>query len=297
MKIGFVGLGVMGSGMALNLAKNADVGDYDLLVHDVNEKVLEKFKQEGVQTTDNLMELIDSDYIMMCLPNEEALKDVLLSKGGILNSLNKGQTIVDFSTINYLETKKLYEMCSQRGINFLDCPISGHEKKSIEGTLTIMCGGDEEVFIKVKPILEIVGKHIVYMGKSGSGQLTKMINNSILNICVASFSELMPLGVKLGLNPKHLGDVIMTSTGSSYAAKTLIPKVLNGDFEHGFTLSEAYKDMQHIYDVVINHKIPLPTLNGTMQSYQLALQYGQGNYYKQAMIRFYEDMLEVQVRQ
>lgn len=296
VKVCFVGLGVMGSGMALNLAKKESDTNYELLVHDINEDTLKKFAKKGIKTTNNRLDIVNSDYILFCLPNEVNLKETILGENGILQHLKEGQTIIDFSTISYLETIQIYEACLERGVNFLDCPISGHEKKSIDGTLTIMCGGDEHVYEEVKPILNIVGEHILYMGESGSGQLTKMINNCILNICIASFSELMPVGVKLGLEPKKLGDVLMTATGSSSAAKTLIPKVLEGEFEHGFSLDEAYKDMKNIYDLLIHHEVPLPTLNGAMQSYQLALQHGQRNYYKHAMIRFYEEMLNVHVR-
>ncbi|WP_430541133.1 NAD(P)-dependent oxidoreductase [Sporosarcina thermotolerans] len=159
-----------------------------------------------------------------------------------------------------------------------------------------MCGGNEEVFHTIKPMLDRMGTQVLYMGENGAGQLTKMINNCALNICVASFSELLPVGVKLGLDAEKLGDVLMTATGSSFASKTLIPKVLEGNFEHGFSLGRAYKDMESMYEVLIKSEIPLPTLNGTMQSYQLALQSGHRDDYKQGMIKFYEDMLDVKVR-
>src|SRR5699024_9300482 len=139
-------------------------------------------------------------------------------------------------------------------IFFLDCPISGQEKRSLDGTLTIMCGGDKTIFNKIKPILDLMGTHVVYMGGAGSGQLTKTINNCILNICAASFSELMPVGVKLGLDPKNLGDVLMTASGASSASKTLIPKILEGNFEHGFSLENGYKDMDSMYKILIKHE-------------------------------------------
>lgn len=294
MKISFIGLGVMGSGMAFNLAKGKK--GFDLLVHDIDPNVLEKFHEQGIQTTSNIFNTLESDYILLCLPNTEILKKVILGDNGLLKYLNAGQTIIDFSTISYSKTREIYEKCREKQVNFLDCPISGHEKASVDGTLSIMCGGDKKVFENVKPILNKMGTQVIYMGESGSGQLTKMINNCILNICVASFSELMPIGVKLGLDPEKLGDVLMTASGSSSASKTLIPKVLEGQFEHGFSLDEAYKDMDHIYDVLVKNEVPLPTLNGAMQSYQLALQHGERDYYKHAMIRFYEDMLDVKVR-
>jgi 3-hydroxyisobutyrate dehydrogenase-like beta-hydroxyacid dehydrogenase len=291
MKVSFVGLGVMGMGMAWDLSKGEKEGEYEFLAVDANESALEQYREAGLKTTTNLEETTDSDYIFLCLPNLEIVQSVVLGDNGLLQQLKPGQTIVDFSTISYLGAMEIAETCKSKGIEFLDCPISGKP-----GSLSIMCGGNEEVYNTIKPMLDRMGMLVLYMGKSGSGQLTKMVNNCALNICVASFSELMPVGVKLGLDPEKLGDVLMTATGSSFASKTLIPKVLEGNFKHGFSLDRAYKDMQSMQEVLVKYEIPLPTLNGTMQTYQLALQGGYRDDYKQAMIRFYEDLLDVKVR-
>ena len=296
MKVSYVGLGVMGAGMALNLAKGESEGQYEFLACDANESALEQFQEKGLKTTTNMEDTLDSDYIFLCLPNLDIVKAVVLGEDGILKRLKPGQTIVDFSTISYLGATEIAAKCQEAGIEFLDCPISGQQAKSMDGTLSIMCGGNEDVFNAIKPMLDRMGSQVLYMGESGAGQLTKMINNCALNICVASFSELMPVGVKLGLDPEKLGDVLMTATGSSFASKTLIPKVLEGQFEHGFSLGRAYKDMESMYEVLVKSEIPLPTLNGSMQSYQLALQGGHRDDYKHAMIKFYEEMLDVKVR-
>ncbi|ASN06318.1 NAD(P)-dependent oxidoreductase [Virgibacillus necropolis] len=296
MKLSFIGLGVMGLGMGLNLAKGEQEGEYEFLACDAHPGPLNQFKEKGFNTTTNIEDTTDSDYIFLCLPNLEIVREVVLGENGLLKHLKSGQVIVDFSTISYIGVTEIADECQSKGIDFLDCPISGQEKKSLDGTLSIMCGGKEKIFNTVKPKLDRMGSQILYMGGNGAGQLTKMINNCALNICVASFSELMPVGVKLGLDPEKLGDVLMTATGSSFASKTLVPKVLEGNFEHGFSLERAYKDMESMYEVLVKEEIPLPTLNGTMQSYQLALRGGQRDFYKHAMIRFYEDMLDVKVR-
>jgi len=296
MKVSYIGLGVMGAGMALNLSKGENEGQYEFLACDANEKALEQFQEKGLKITTNIEDTLDSDYIFLCLPNLDIVKEAVLGDNGLLKHLKPGQTIVDFSTISYLGAVDIAERCKEQGVEFLDCPISGQQSKSLDGTLSIMCGGNEELFIKIKPLLDRMGTQVLYMGENGAGQLTKMINNNALNICVASFSELLPVGVKLGLDPEKLGEVLMTATGSSFASKTLIPKILEGNFEHGFSLGRAYKDMESMYEVLVKHEIPLPTLNGTMQSYQLALQSGHRDDYKHGMVKFYEDMLGVKVR-
>ncbi|WP_026703356.1 NAD(P)-dependent oxidoreductase [Salibacterium aidingense] len=297
MKVSFIGLGVMGMGMALNLSKGKQGGKFDYLVCDINPRSLDPFKEKGLQTTTNTEDTSDSDYIFLCLQNSDIVKKVLLGENGLLSKMKPGQTIVDCSTISYLAVREIYENCDEAGIEYLDCPISGQHAKSMEGTLSIMCGGKEEVFNDVKSMLEMMGTQILYMGEAGAGQLTKMINNCAMNICIASFSELMPVGVKLGLEPEKLGDILMTATGASNASKTLIPKLLKGEFEHGFSLDKAYKDMESMIEVLSKYEIPLPTFNGTMQTYQLALQEGHRDKYKQAMVCFYEDMLGVKVRE
>ncbi|ARD49060.1 NAD(P)-dependent oxidoreductase [Sporosarcina sp. P33] len=296
MKLSFIGLGVMGRGMALNLAKGKSEGEYDLTVCDANESSLKEFQEMGVSTTSNVQETADSEYVFLCLPNLEVVQSVILGENGLLKNMKAGQKIIDFSTISYVGAVDIAEKCKSEGVIFMDCPISGQQLKSEKGTLSIMCGGDEETFNEIMPYLDRMGEQILYMGENGAGQLTKMINNCALNICCASFSELMPVGVKLGLDPEKLGDVLMTATGASFASQTLIPKVLDGNFEHGFSLERAYKDMESMYEVLIKEEIPLPTLNGTMQSYQLALRNGQRDYYKHAMICYYEDLLGVKVR-
>lgn len=296
MKLSFIGLGVMGKGMALNLGKGEQEGEYEFLAVDAYVKALEPFIEKGFNTSTNVADTIGSDYVFLCLPNLEIVRDVVLGENGLLKHLKPGQIIVDFSTISYIGATEIAADCQAAGIDFLDCPISGQEKKSLDGTLSIMCGGKEEIFNDVKSLLDRMGSQVIFMGGSGAGQLTKMINNCALNICVASFSELMPVGVKLGLDSEKLADILMTATGSSFASKALLPKVLEGNFEHGFSLERAYKDMESMYEVLIKEEIPLPTLNGTMQSYQLALRNGQRDYYKHAMIRYYEDLLDVKVR-
>jgi 3-hydroxyisobutyrate dehydrogenase-like beta-hydroxyacid dehydrogenase len=292
MKVCFVGLGVMGMGMALNLAK----GDFDYRVIDSNPKALEQFKEKGIVVSQNVSDAAACDYIYLCLPDTKVVQSVLLGDNGLLEKMSEGQTLVDCSTISYLAAKEMGELCEKKGVRYIDAPISGHHAKAMDGTLTIMCGGKEEVFNEIKPMLDLMGTTVLYMGGYGCGQLTKMINNCALNICTASFCELLPVGVKLGLPAEKIGEVLMTASGSSYASKTLIPEILEGNFAHGFTLEKAYKDMVSMFEVTGKYALPLPTLYGTMQTYQMALQTGQGDQYKGAMIRFFENMLGVKCR-
>lgn len=291
MKVSFVGPGVMGFGMAVNLAKGQK--DFTYQVFGRRTEVLAQLKEKGIATTNKLTDVVTSDYIFLCLPDTEVVRFVLDT---IASKLQPGQTIIDCSTINYFAAQELGKKFAARGINFLDCPVSGMQARAMDGTLTIMCGGQEAVFKEVKPLLDYMGTTVLYMGSYGSGQLTKAINNCIFNICFASFCELMPLGVKLGLDAENLGKVITTGTGSSYAAQNFIPKILKGDFYAGSSLQKAYKDMLSIADISAKNQIPLPTFNGTLATYQTALQKLDGSMYKHAMIKVYEELLGVECR-
>lgn len=293
MNISFIGPGTMGQGMALNLVK----AGHQLCVIARKRESLAPFEALNIDVATDISAAANSQLVFLCLPDYTAVKSVLLSDHGLLNLLKPGSVIVDFSTIGYLQAVELSKLCTEKGMEYLDAPVSGQKVKADAGTLTIMCGGKKETFDFVKPLLDNMGTTVLYMGESGSGQLTKMINNCVFNICVASFCELMPLGVKLGLDAEKLAEVIVNSTGSSYAAKSLLPGVLKGDFTGSFTLQKAYKDMLNMSNTTAEYAVPLPTLNGAMQSYQLALQNGQGDLYKGALIRFYEQMLGVECRE
>ena len=289
MKTAFIGLGTMGMGMARNLTR----GGQTCLICSGKEEKLTWFRERNVPVSTRLEDAATCDCIFMCLPDGKVVREMV---DRLLPDLKPGQILVDCSTIGYLEAKELGEWLAEQGIAFLDAPISGHKMRADDGTLTIMCGGREEDFLRVKPYFDLMGTTVLHMGEWGCGQLTKMVNNCAMDICTASFCELMPVGVKMGLNPEKLGQVLTTASGSSDASKKLIPEILKGNFDFGFSLSRAYKDMAGMAELCTKYQIPLPTLNGTMQTYQLALQRGDGDLYKGAMIRFYEEMLGVECR-
>ena len=315
MKLAFIGTGTMGGGMARNLVK----GGADLTVIARRSAVREAFAALGCAVSADIGAAAACDIVFLCLPDETVVETVLFGEGGVLNrNITAGQIssaeavlsrqapaagkasmpriIVDCSTISYGKAREFAARCEALGADYLDAPVSGYQAKAEAGTLTVMAGGEERIFETVRPYLEMMGSKILYMGPSGSGQLTKMINNCALNICTASFCELMPVGVKLGLDPEKLGDVLTTATGSSYASKTLIPEVLEGNFAHGFTMERAYKDMRSMLEVCEALAVPLPTFLGCLETYRRALETGRGDLYKGAMICYYEDLLDVKCR-
>lgn len=289
MKISFIGLGQMGKPMALNLLKCQS----DFIACDINEAVLGDFIEKGIETTLDDRVAAQADIIFLCLPNTEVVEEVLIGENGVLDTLREGQIIVDFSTISYLAAVKIGEVLKKIGVEFLDSPISGRDTRAADGTLAIMCGGKEEIFNKIKPYMEYMGSEITYMGKSGNGQLTKMINNCIYDINIAGIAEMLPLAVKLGLDPEKIGKIINSGTGKSNASEFFIPNMLERNYKYGFTMNKAYKDLVSAAEISAKMSIPLPVLNAATLTYQMALLKGYGDEYKGAMIRVYEDLLDV----
>jgi len=292
-EIGFVGLGTMGRWMALNLMR----AGFPLNFFARRKEIVEEMVSQGGKVFPTLPELArGSTWIIFCLPNTETVEEVLFGKDGIADVLKPGQVVIDCGTIHPLATRKFAESLKGRGIPFLDAPISGMEARAKAGTLTIMVGGEEAVFQQVRPALEAMGNTIIYAGASGNGQMMKLINQVMFDIHCAAIAELLPMAVKMGLDPEQTCTVARTGTGQCFALDNFAPLILEGNFGPGYPLADAYKDMVHVAEISSAHRIPLPITAAAMVTYQMALDQGLGKENKGAMIKVWEGVLGVQVR-
>lgn len=290
MSIAFIGLGTMGKYMALNLIKSGEL----IVVSDVVEKAFAEFTEKGVVATTAAAETAKADVIFLSLPNTEIVQNVI---GGLLPQLHEGQIIVDLSTIKYNATVELRKTLDKVGVEFLDAPVSGMESRAKDGTLTVMCGGKEEVFDKVKHYFDYIGNKVLYMGGSGAGQLTKLINQLLFDINAAALAEILPMSVKMGLDSEKIGQVVNSGTGRSYASEFFIPHVLKNSFCNGYPMRSAYKDLVSAAELGANLGIPMPVLAAATATYQQALLKGLGDNDKGGMIKVFEDQLGVQFRE
>jgi 3-hydroxyisobutyrate dehydrogenase-like beta-hydroxyacid dehydrogenase len=292
-KIGFVGLGTMGKWMAFNLMK----AGFPLKFFARKKEVVEQMTSQGGKALPSLKELAqESTWVIFCLPDTEAVEAVLFGKDGIVDVLKPGQVVIDCGTIHPLSSRKIAASLQGRGIPFLDAPISGMEARAKAGTLTIMVGGEEAVFQQVRPALEAMGNKIIYAGISGNGQMMKLINQVMFDIHCAAIAELLPMAVKMGLDPEQTCTVARTGTGQCFALDNFAPLILEGNFGPGYPLADAYKDMVHVAEISSAHRIPLPITAAAMVTYQMALDQGLGKENKGAMIKVWEGILGVQVR-
>jgi 3-hydroxyisobutyrate dehydrogenase-like beta-hydroxyacid dehydrogenase len=293
LSVGFIGLGEMGRRMAINIAR----AGFPLHVYDIRTEMIEKLVKNGAVAGKNPEDIgRNSDCILLSLPGTEAVESVIFGENGIVNGFSSGGIIVDLSTMSYLATLRIKKTLYSKGITFIDAPVSGAEARAEDGTLTIMVGGDANKLEEVRSILDAIGKNIVYMGQSGNGQLTKLINQLLFNTSIAAMAEIMPVAVKLGLDPEAVGKAVTTGSGRSYALEHFIPLILDNNFELGYTLNKAYKDMISASEIRSELKIPMPVVSAAMHTYQLALIQGFGDGNKGSMIKVWEKFLGVEVR-
>ena len=293
MRLGFAGLGQMGRPIALNLVGAPDT---ELIVSDRRDDVFAAFRDRGVGGATDVRELAACDVVFLCLPNAAAVKDVLLGEAGLLDRLRPGSIVVDLSTIAHGATVEIGGAAEVRGVAFLDAPVSGMEARAIDGTLTVMCGGVRDAFDRVKPLLERIGTTILFMGPTGSGQLTKLINQLLFDINAAALAEVLPMAAKMGLDPDQVGAVINNGTGRSFASEFFVPRILEGRFSDGYPMHHAYKDLVAGAELSANLCVPMPVLAAATATYQAALLGGHGDKDKGAMVHVFEALLGIAFR-
>ena len=292
-KIGFIGLGEMGKWMSLNILKSG----YDVSVCDINPDAVKFLTDQGARSFRNPADLaIGVDCILLSLPDTRVVEKVIFNENGIITGAKKGLVIVDLSTISYIKTIEFERQLKEMEILFADAPVSGMEARARKGDLTIMFGGDPDLLETVRPLLNAMGKDIVYTGKVGNGQLTKLINQLLFNICCAGIAEVLPMAVKLGLDPEKVIQVVTNGTGRSFAADFFLPLTLENRFDQGYPLKSAYKDLVSAAEISAHHKIPLPLVEATATTFKMALLQGLEDESKGALIKVFERMLDVRFR-
>jgi 3-hydroxyisobutyrate dehydrogenase-like beta-hydroxyacid dehydrogenase len=292
-KVGFIGLGQMGKRMAVNIQKKG----FPLWVYDLRQAAVDELGKHGANAVQSLSELGKRcNRIIFSLPDASVVEHVLFGDKGLKNCLEQGDIIIDCGTTHPLFTEKTSAILKEKGIDFIDAPVSGTDSRAQEGTLTIMVGGNEHAYQTIYPLLEAMGRTIVYLGSSGKGQLAKTINNVLYNISCAAMAEILPMAVKLGLDSEKICSVVRTGTGQSYGFDAFSALVLEGNFKPGYPMRSAYKDMATIMELSNKNRIPLPVTTATMQTYQMALAQGLGSENKGAMIKVWEKIFGVEAR-
>ncbi|KIN63523.1 3-hydroxyisobutyrate dehydrogenase [Sulfitobacter noctilucicola] len=282
----FVGLGQMGLPMAQRLSSVVDVVAYDA--------------RNDVTTDLNVVKdpraLKDHEVMVTCLPNGKVVEDALFGEKNLVAGLAEGAVVFDTSTTSHTAACNISERLAQRGIHFLDAPVSGMQKRAEDGTLTMMIGGDPALVAAHKDSLSAMASKVLHVGPVGTGQLAKLINQLLFDINMAALAEIMPVSTRLGLKPEQITDIVNTGTGRSYASEFFLPNILEGIFDQGYPMQAAYKDLVSGSEIMANNSFPAPVLAAATATYQHALAEGYGESDKGAMIRVFERLLKTSFR-
>lgn len=293
MKIGFIGLGIMGRPMAKNLLK----AGYELVVYDIVSQAVQELAAAGAQTASSPREVAErTEIIITMLPNSPHVKEVVLGKNGILEGAKPGSIIVDMSSIAPLAAKEIAAAAAAKGVEMLDAPVSGGEPKAIAGTLSIMVGGKKEIFARCQEILSKMGASVVLCGDIGAGNTTKLANQIIVALNIAAMSEALVLGTKAGVNPEVIYQAIRGGLAGSTVLDAKAPMVLEGNYKPGFRIELHIKDLANAIETGHEVGVPLPLTCQVMEIMQALKVDGKAGHDHGGIIQFYEKLAQVQVR-
>ena len=254
-KIGFVGLGIMGKPMALNLIK----AGYSLTVHDVNRAPVEEVAKAGAAAASSSKEVAEnSDIVISMLPDSPDVEAVVFGPGGVLEGVRSGMLFVDMSTIAPSMSLRVYEAMKAKGVESLDAPVSGGEVGAVEATLSIMTGGDPEAFERAKPLFEIMGKNIVLIGGPASGQVTKACNQIVVALTIQAVAESLTLAKKAGVDPAKVRAALLGGFAQSRIMDLHGQRVIDRNFKPGFKVKLHRKDLAIALQTGREYGVTLP---------------------------------------
>lgn len=291
-KIGFIGLGAMGSRMAMNLINDG----FEVTVYDIRTEATKLLLSKGAKTAKNPREASEnSDIVILSLPSPSKVIDVVMGKNGVLEGLKEGGIIIDTSTIDPHSTKKIATTIKEKGIGMIDAPVSGGTLGAENGTLSIMVGGEEKILNTCMDVLKVIGKNIYHVGEIGSGQVFKLINNMLVGINLIAVSEALVLAQKAGVNLNTLYEVIKTSSGNSWAFEIKAPSMLKKEFQPGFKIWLQHKDLGLAMDMASSYGVPTPLLAYSYEIFKSAKALGLEDLDHSAIIRFAEKISEIEI--
>ena len=293
MKIGFIGLGIMGKPMSKNLLK----AGYDLVVCDLNTAAVEEVVAAGAASAPSAKAVAEvADVIITMLPNSPQVKAVVLGEGGVIEGVKAGSVLIDMSSIAPLASQEVAAELAKKDVAMLDAPVSGGEPKAIDATLSVMVGGDKEVFDKYYDVMKAMAGSVVFTGKVGAGNVTKLANQMIVAINIAAMSEALVLATKAGVEPDLVYQAIRGGLAGSTVLDAKAPLVMDRKFDPGFRINLHIKDLANALDTAHEVGVPVQMTAAVMEMMQAMKVDGMDGLDHGALIRHYEKLAKVEVK-
>ena len=293
MQVGFIGIGQMGKHMSNQILESG----FSLTVHDLRKEAAAPLLKKGAKWADTPRAVAAScEAVFSCVPTPKDVEEMVYGKDGLKSGWKKGDIYVDMSTNSPTTMRRIAQDAKSMGVNVLDAPVSGGTKGAEAGTLAIMVGGDPASLEKVKAVLMSMGKSIFPVGEVGCGNVAKLVNNMISLVSNSITAEGFVLGVKGGIDPKVLLEIIKVSTGNNWSANQYPGTVFKGNFEPGFRISLAYKDIGLALALGREYGVPLAVGTAVQQDLQGAIAAGLTDKGVNAVILPLEETVGVKVR-
>lgn len=292
-RIGFIGLGLMGKPMARNLLK----AGFPLTVHNRSQAAVEELVAEGARRAGSPAEVADqADVVITCLPDAPDVESVALGPEGVASSGRPGLIMVDMSTIAPAAAISIAQRLARHGIRWLDAPVSGGDIGAQRGTLSIMVGGDEDVFNECLDVFQAMGKKIVHVGGNGAGQVAKACNQIMVAGTMAAMGEALVLATKAGVDVARVIEALQAGAARCWALEVRAPQLLRRELQPGFKARMQYKDLNIVLDAGKSYGVALPVTGTVRELYTAMLAAGRGDLDTSAIVTVVEDLARVQVR-
>ena len=290
--VGFIGLGIMGLPMSQNLIK----AGFPLVVYNRTREKTKALADQGATVADSAMEVArQSTTIVIMVSDSPDVEDVVLGKDGVIEGVQEGSVVIDMSTISPSITRDIGSRLAEKGVGMLDAPVSGSSWAAVDGTLSIMVGGQAQVFQRSLPILEAMGSRIIHIGPEGMGQVAKLVNQVIVAGTLAAVCEGLLLGAKSGVDLDKVFQAVTGGAANSWQLENLGSRILKRDFDPGFSVKLMLKDQRLVNQAAQEMELPMPVSAVARQFFYLLGQKGLGEEGTQSYIKGLEDIARVTV--
>ncbi len=291
MKVGIIGLGIMGKPMAKNMLKSG----LEVWVNNRSQAPMEELAACGAHADTRQALAENCDIIMTMLPNGPQVKEVMLGENGVASYMHAGQIFIDMSSISPIVSQEIASELAKIGVEMLDAPVSGGEPKAIDGSLSFMVGGKQAVFDRCKPILETMGASVVRCGEVGAGNTTKLANQIIVACNIQALAEALTLAQKAGVDPESVFQAIRGGLAGSTVMNAKAPMMMEGNDKPGFKIDLHIKDLNNALDCAHSVGAPVPMTAQVQEIMQWLHNHQGGQKDHSAIAQYYEYLSGIQI--